>query len=266
MINTLFSLFSVDAGENEDVSEEQQTNMSPIKEADSLNQQPSVEASSKEVPLMGQPGWEMEMEEQQGSPPAAFDSISSEEEAEDLRQSRDGEEGEKLVEDDIRTMPHNYDCVAMTTPSADKLEKTEEESVMSQSLSSPVELPVPSGPPLVPEQSDLFPTQTLQTVVTSCEMPDQRTALEGSQVGESVFSREVEVAVRSVRSGMCCCFLHEVIMVVYLSPPPPVNYNHWPQLRGPGVRGHPAQHGRRSRGGGHLHRHRGRHLQPGVLL
>ncbi|XP_034450365.1 zinc finger protein 653 [Hippoglossus hippoglossus] len=172
-----------DVGENEDVSEEQQTTMSPIKEADSLNHQPSLEASSKEVPLMVQPVWEMEMEEQQGSPPAAFVSISSEEEAEDLRQSRDGEEGEKLIEEDISTLPHNYDCVAMTTPVADKLEKTDEESVLSQSLSSPVELTVPSGPPMqVQEQSDLFPPQTLQTVVTSCEIPDQRTALEGSQL------------------------------------------------------------------------------------
>ncbi|XP_060945980.1 zinc finger protein 653 [Limanda limanda] len=164
-----------DVGENEDVSEEQQTTMSPIKEADS--------SSSKEVPLMEQPVWEMEMEEQPGSPPEVIVSISSEEEeAEDLRQTRD-QEGERLIEEDIRTTPLNYDCVAMTTPLADKLEKTDQDSVLVQSLSSPVELSVPSGPSMqVQEQSDLFPPHPLQAVVTSCETPDQRTALEGSQL------------------------------------------------------------------------------------
>lgn len=43
-----------------------------------------------------------------------------------------------------------------------------------------------------------------------------------------------------------------------------VNYHHWPQLWGPGIGGHPAQHGRRKRGGSHLHCHRGCHLQPGL--
>ncbi|XP_062263364.1 zinc finger protein 653 [Platichthys flesus] len=158
-----------DVGENQDVSEEQQTYMCPIEEADSLNHQPRLEASSRDVPLMEQPVWQMEMEEQPGSPPAAFVSISSEEEAEDLRQSRDGEEGEKLIEEEIRTVPLNY-----------KLEKTDEDSVLSQGLSSPVELSVQSGPSVqVQEQSDLFPPHPL---VTSCEVPDQRTALDGSQL------------------------------------------------------------------------------------
>nr|XP_019965475.1 PREDICTED: zinc finger protein 653 [Paralichthys olivaceus] len=177
-----------DVGENEDVSEVQHATTSLIEDAVSLNHQTSVEASSKDVPLMGQPVWEIEMEERQGSPAAAFVSISSEEEAEDLRQSRDGGEGEKLreeeEEDDIRTVPHNYNCVTMTTPLADKLEKTDEDSVPSQSLSGHVELSVPSipAPIQVQEQSELFHPQTLQTVVTSCEIPDQRTSLEGSQL------------------------------------------------------------------------------------
>ncbi|XP_044036288.1 zinc finger protein 653 [Siniperca chuatsi] len=173
-----------DAGENVDVSEVQNTSMSPIEQAAALNQQPSIEASSKDAPLTGQPVWEMEMvmERQQGSPAAAFHSIPSEEEAEeagDLRRDREEEE--------IRTIPHGYECVTVTASLADKLEKTDEDSVLSQSLSGSVrlgaqaELSVP--PPMqIQEQSELFDPQTLQTVVTSCEIPDQRTTLEGSQL------------------------------------------------------------------------------------
>ncbi|XP_049416661.1 zinc finger protein 653 [Epinephelus fuscoguttatus] len=174
-----------DVGENVDVSEVQHTIVSPIEHAVTVDHQPSVE-TSKDAALTGQPVWEMEMvmERQQGSPAAAFHSIPSEEEAEDLRQGRDGE-GDR--EEEIRTIPHGYECVTVTASLTDKLEKTDEDSVLSQSLSHSVglgaqpELSVP--PPMqVQEQSELFDPQTLQTVVTSCEIPDQRTALEGSQL------------------------------------------------------------------------------------
>lgn len=195
VINMFFSFicFSVDVEENVDVSEAQHTTMSLIEEAAALNHQPSIEASSKDVPLIGQPVWEMEMvmERQQGSPTAAFHSIPSEEEAEDLRQGRDEREGggESLREEEIRTIQHSYDCVTVTASLADKLEKTDEDSVLSQSLSGSVQLGAQPRlsvqPPMqVQEQSELFDPQTLQTVVTSCDIPDQRTALEGSQVGD----------------------------------------------------------------------------------
>ncbi|XP_040012951.1 zinc finger protein 653 [Xiphias gladius] len=180
-----------DVEENVDVSEAQHTTMSLIEEAAALNHQPSIEASSKDVPLIGQPVWEMEMvmERQQGSPTAAFHSIPSEEEAEDLRQGRDEREGggESLREEEIRTIQHSYDCVTVTASLADKLEKTDEDSVLSQSLSGSVQLGAQPRlsvqPPMqVQEQSELFDPQTLQTVVTSCDIPDQRTALEGSQL------------------------------------------------------------------------------------
>ncbi|XP_062294986.1 zinc finger protein 653 [Scomber scombrus] len=179
-----------DLGKNVDVPEVQHTTMSPIEQAAALNHQPSIEASSKDVPLTGQPVWEMEMvmEQQQGSPEATFHSIDSEEEAEDLRQGRDEEGGrESLGEEEIRTIPHGYECVTVTASLADKLDKTDEDPVLSQSLSDSVrlgaqaELSVP--PPMqVQEQGELFDPQTLQTVVASCEIPDQRTTLEGSQL------------------------------------------------------------------------------------
>ncbi|XP_051243265.1 zinc finger protein 653 [Dicentrarchus labrax] len=169
-----------DVEENVDVSEIQHTTMSPIEQADTPNHQPSIEASSKDVPV-----WEMVMERQQGSPAAAFHSIPSEdeadeaEEAEDLRQGRDG------GEEEIRTIPHSYECVTVTASLADKLEKTDEDSVLTQSLSGSVPLGAHAEqlvPPPMQEQSELFDPQTLQTVVTSCEIPDQRTTLEGSQL------------------------------------------------------------------------------------
>lgn len=159
-----------------DVSEVQHNAMSPIEQAATLNQQPSLEASSKDVPLTGQPVWEIEMvmEQQQGSATAAFPSIPLEEEAEDLERGRDGGEEEVMA-------------VTMTASLADKMEKTGEDMVLSQSLSSSVPLvaqPELLVPPPIHEQSELFNHPTLQTVVTSCDIPEQRTTLEGSQVGD----------------------------------------------------------------------------------
>ncbi|TKS92437.1 Zinc finger protein [Collichthys lucidus] len=172
-----------DVEEDVDVSEGQHITMSPIEQAEAVNHQHRIETSSKDVPLTGQPAWEMEMEmvmeQQQGSPTAAFHSTPSEEEAEDLRRGRDG--GEK----EIRTVPHSYECVTVTASLADKLVKADEDSVLSQSSSGSVGVgaqPDLSVPPPTQEQSELFDPQTLQTVVTSCEIPDQRSTLEGSQL------------------------------------------------------------------------------------
>ncbi|XP_041813339.1 zinc finger protein 653 [Chelmon rostratus] len=173
-----------DVEEIVDVSEVQDTTMSPVEQAAAQNHQPIIKAPSRDVPLTGQPVWEMEMvvEQQQGSPAAEFHSIPSEEEAEeaeDLRRGRDGRDEE------IRTVPHGYDCVTVTASLADKLEKTDEDSVLSQSLDCSVPLraqPELLAPPPMQEQSELFDSQTLQTVVTSCEIPDQRATLEGSQL------------------------------------------------------------------------------------
>ncbi|XP_026181845.1 zinc finger protein 653 [Mastacembelus armatus] len=162
-----------------DASEVQPSAMSPMEQVAAPNPQPGVEASSREVELAGQPVWEMEvvMEREQASLGAAFHSIPSEEEAEDLR--RGGVGGETLrEEEEMGTLPHRYECVTSETTSlAEKLEKTDKDSGLSRSLGG-------SGPPAlqVEEQSDLFDPQTLQTVVTSCEVPEQRTALEGSQL------------------------------------------------------------------------------------
>ncbi|XP_074511760.1 zinc finger protein 653 [Sebastes fasciatus] len=178
-----------DVEDNVDVSEVQHTTMSPIGQAATPDHQPSLEASSKDVPLTGQPVWEMEMvlERQQDSSSAAFHSIPSEEEAEEAEEAEDLRRDRDDREEEMRTIPHGYECVTVTASLIDKLEKTDEDSLLSQSLSGSIglrvqpELSVP--PPMqVQEQSELFDPQTLQTVVTSCEIPDQRTNLEGSQL------------------------------------------------------------------------------------
>ncbi|KAK2894270.1 zinc finger protein 653 isoform X1 [Channa argus] len=170
-------------GENVDVSDGQHPTPSPTEQPATLNHQLRVEASSREAQLTGHPVWEMEMvvERQEDSPGAALHSIPSEEEVEDLRQD-DGEgAGERLRNEEIRTTAHRYDCVM--APLVDKLVKTDEDSVLSSSepLDSQPELSVPPTMQ-VQEQNDLFDPQTLQTVVNSCDIPDQRTALEGSQL------------------------------------------------------------------------------------
>lgn len=175
-----------------DVSEVLHETVSQVEEALTPNHDPSIVGSSKDAALTEQPIWEVEMvqQQQQGPLTAAFHSVPAEEEeeAEDLREGNEGGEGERLREEEVRTVGHDFECV-MTASLADELDKSDEDLVLSQGLSGSVrlgaqpELSVP--PPLeVQEQSDLFEPQTLQTVVTSCEIPDQRTALEGSQVGK----------------------------------------------------------------------------------
>ncbi|XP_026204449.1 zinc finger protein 653 isoform X2 [Anabas testudineus] len=182
-------------GENVDVSEGEHPTMSPVEQAAARNLQPSAEAPSRDAQLSEQPVWEMVMDREQGFPDASCQSTSSEEDAENV--SQDGAEGEgggeerggreRLREEEIRTIPHRYECITNTSSLVDKLDKTDEDSVLSQSLSGSVPLeaqPELSVPPpfQVQEQSELFDPQALQTVVTSCEIPDQRTALEGSQL------------------------------------------------------------------------------------
>lgn len=120
------------------------------------------------------------MVQQQGSLTAALHSIP----AEDLKQGEDGGEGvgEQHREEGIRTVGHGYELASL----ADELEKTDEDSVLSQRLNDPVPLGAQhelSVPPSAQGHTELFDPQT---AVTSCEIPNQRTALEGSQVGESM--------------------------------------------------------------------------------
>ncbi|KAM3598699.1 uncharacterized protein V6R79_021494 [Siganus canaliculatus] len=173
-----------DVHQSMDASEEHQPTMRSTEEPAALSHQPSAEASSKDPPLSGQPVWEMEMviDQPQSSPTAAFHSIPSEEEEEEAEELRPGRDE---AEEELRTLPHGYECVTVTASLVDKLTKVDQESAAVQSLSGSVPLGAQPGllvPPPMQEQSELFDSQSLQTVVSSCEIPDQRSALEGSQL------------------------------------------------------------------------------------
>ncbi|XP_034046698.1 zinc finger protein 653 isoform X2 [Thalassophryne amazonica] len=138
----------------------------------------------KDATLAGQSIWEMEIEMGSVFQPAG-ESAASEEAAEGLQQGQDGEERKETVkhgDEGATTVPDGYTCGPVATPSADK---ADEDSVLSQRLSgslalgSQMEMSVP--PPMqVPEQGEMF--DVLPTVVTSCEIPNQRAGLQGSQL------------------------------------------------------------------------------------
>ncbi|XP_068605962.1 zinc finger protein 653 [Brachionichthys hirsutus] len=142
--------------DNPEVSEVQSAR-SPTEQPAGLKHRPGV------VPLT-----EQEVEQQRDSPAAAFHSIPSEEEAEDLR--RGGE-------DEVGPVPQRYGCVTLMASLPDDPEKTDQDAAPSVPVEAEPELLVP-----LPEQSELFDPQSLQTVVTSCEIPEQRVPLEGSQL------------------------------------------------------------------------------------
>lgn len=120
------------------------------------------------------------MVQQQGSLTAALHSIP----AGDLKQGEDGGEGvrEQHGEEGLRTVGDGYELASL----ADELEKTDEDSVLSQSLNDPVPLGAQHELFVPPPGQDETELLDPQTVVSSCEIPNQRTALEGSQVGESI--------------------------------------------------------------------------------
>ncbi|XP_056143674.1 zinc finger protein 653 [Lampris incognitus] len=188
-----------DVREDLDVCGVQDTTVSSMEQATALNHLSSAEVSARNVPLTEHPDWEMVMEKEQCSSEAdgikeALHSvgeatISSEEEAEDLSRDNDGEgeRKERLGDEGTRTTTDSYECVVVTASLPNKLEKTDEDPALSQTLNESVRLgsrPDLSAPPSmhVQEQRELFHSQTLQTVVTSCDIPDQRATLEGSQL------------------------------------------------------------------------------------
>ncbi|CAG5896303.1 unnamed protein product, partial [Menidia menidia] len=171
----------------EDVSEEQSSTTSQTEETGAANHHPVTA-------LTGRPDWEVDMVPQQGSFAEELDSMPAEEEedaTEDLRRGKDGREREAEAvgeeEEETRSAGHDYQCI---TASLAELEKVGE-------------LPVP--PPMqVHEQTELFDHQALQSVVTGCEIPDQKVALEASQLiiisapsYEALASEEIQLNVAS---------------------------------------------------------------------
>lgn len=132
------------------------------------NQQPRVEASSEHTRPPGQPAWDTA-------------SASAEEEGaalEDVGQSTDQEgEWEKVGEEEMRTVGPDGES---NTTAASLPGEPEQGREAPQSSNGSVP---PAG--RVQQQAEVFVPQDLQTVGTGCEVPNQRTALESSQVGRS---------------------------------------------------------------------------------
>ncbi|KAJ8345166.1 hypothetical protein SKAU_G00293590 [Synaphobranchus kaupii] len=77
-----------------------------------------------------------------------------------------------------------YECVVVTAAVTDRLEKNGDAGVLRAHVTngSTQPHPLPAPPTMqVTGQGDLFEPQTLQTVVASCQIPDGRGSLEGSQ-------------------------------------------------------------------------------------
>lgn len=170
--------------------------MDQVEQATALSQLPGMEAPSRDSPLMehlseNQSVWEMEVVMESGRQQAQEsddeekgynalgEDINPEEEAEDLRRDR-GDEG-------VGTSQDGYECVVVTASLTDRLDKADEEDT-TQTMGDTAGVdtqtnlhPVPASMQ-VPGQGELFHSQTLQTVGTTCEIPDQRGTLDGSQV------------------------------------------------------------------------------------
>lgn len=83
-----------------------------------------------------------------------------------------------------------FECMVVTAPLTDRREtedgedssgKGAEESILSLAAAS--------------AQSELFERQDLQTVMGECELPDQHSTLEGSQVGQTAHKRHTRAGV-----------------------------------------------------------------------
>nr|XP_057905333.1 zinc finger protein 653 [Doryrhamphus excisus] len=161
------------------VSEVQHITTNNIEQTEDQSHHASMETSSNDLPLTEPQVWEMEMvlERPQGSPEAMFHSLASEEEADDVRQSRDEGANEQLGEEEH--IGCGYECVTMATSFVDKLGKPDEDLSDSARSPSRPELLAPPAVEAEEHRGELFDPHTLETVVTSC---DQQTALEGSQL------------------------------------------------------------------------------------
>lgn len=145
----------------------------------------TVESSSDEVSLTVPPVWEMVLERPRGSPEPIFHPLTSEEEIEDARQSQDGNATEGPGEAQEPAIGCDYECVIVGTSFAEKTGNADEDLGDSVPPSHP-ELLV-SSPVRAQEKGHLFDPHALRTVVTSCEIPNQQTPLEGSQVSIYIF-------------------------------------------------------------------------------
>ncbi|XP_047214590.1 zinc finger protein 653-like [Girardinichthys multiradiatus] len=177
------------------------------------NNQPRIEASSQDTTLVGPPAWDTE---------SSHSASAEEEEAaalEDVGRGTD-EEGEKEKlreeEEEMRTFGTDYEYNTTAAPLPNELDMGNEGSQClngSVPLSAQMELSVPPAVQ-VQERAELFDPQSLQTVVTGCEIPNQRAALEGSQLIIITGPSYEAFASEGVQLNMGCGNMEEVTCTV----------------------------------------------------
>ncbi|XP_019749074.1 zinc finger protein 653 isoform X2 [Hippocampus comes] len=170
-----------DLGETTVLSEVQHTTANELEHGEeAVTPHASVESSSDDVSLTVPPVWEMVLERPRGSPEPIFHPLTSEEEIEDARRSQDGSATEEPGEAQEPEIGCDYECVIVGTSFAEKPGNVDEDLGDSVPPSHP-ELLV-SSPVRAQEKGQLFDPHVLRTVVTNCEIPNQQTPLEGSQL------------------------------------------------------------------------------------
>uniref|UniRef100_A0A096MB34 Zinc finger protein 653 n=1 Tax=Poecilia formosa TaxID=48698 RepID=A0A096MB34_POEFO len=133
----------------------------------SQNQQPRIEASSA---LTGQPAWDA----------ASLHSASAEEEEGAALEDVDGGTEQEGEGEKLRTLAPDYDYSTAAEASLPD-EMNEDNRSLSGSVTLSSQLEVSDQPPAQgQDQTQLF--QPLQTAPAVCELPNQRTALESSQL------------------------------------------------------------------------------------
>ncbi|XP_017161927.1 zinc finger protein 653 isoform X2 [Poecilia reticulata] len=141
--------------------------MNQTEEDGSQNQQPRIEASST---LTGQPAWDA----------ASLHSASAEEEEGAALKDVEGGTEQEAEGEKLRTLAPDYDYSTAAEASLPD-ETNEDNRSLSGSVPLSSQLEVSHLPPAqAQDQTQLF--QPLQTAAAGCELPNQRTALEGSQL------------------------------------------------------------------------------------
>ncbi|XP_030646464.1 zinc finger protein 653 [Chanos chanos] len=165
------------------LSQDDQVIQDPIQHATALSQLPQAPPTNHahSVPERSPdsaPVWEMGVMMEGGPAPTGSETAATDG---DTAQEGDPAEGER---DDLRGggSAEEYECVVVTAALTDRLSVEEEEVRGGGENDDPLSQGVSQPSMVASTQDDLFETQTLQTMVGSCELPGQRGTLEGSQL------------------------------------------------------------------------------------
>lgn len=141
--------------------------------------------------LSSQTEWEMEVlmgRESQAALGESDGKASSQDAARETDPVREQTDASRTLEkaDGGGGLAESYECVVVTAPLTNRQEREDGANCAREGE-------VEGVPSLAaaPAQGQLFESQDLQTVMGGCELPDQRSTLEGSQVGQRGHKRPI---------------------------------------------------------------------------